>query len=330
MLGYEAAFIDQGHDGSILDGIFAGIGRLNDSTKPCNGRLILRKNRSSGKAHITGHWQQAVHAARKFTILGAMTLIDQNDDVRVQVLESGGSFHRRLEFIDDRRDDVRRLLLDHRQQLGAGASMTDFAVAVLERLLDLDVQFRAVRHDNQARVLEFLIEGERLAQHDHRQGFTRALRVPDQSPRSLTLGIAFLHLLDDSFDSKELLMAGNLTLTVIEEGKRACQIKDALLATESMEDAILLGHGNHASLSELIIVTSSTGETSRKNILQLILRERAVDQASDKGVIMVLSPFQPELASRAHGSVEDIVLIRSDQQLHRVKQGGNCARRLIR
>ena len=66
--------------------------------------------------------------------------------------------------------------------------------------------------------------------------------MPDQSSCSLTLGIAFLHLLDDSFDRKELLMAGNLAFTVVEEGERACQIKDTLLATESMEDAILLRH----------------------------------------------------------------------------------------
>ena len=102
-------------------------------------------------------------------MLGTVAFVDQHNDVRVLVLEACRAFHRRFEFVNDRRDDICRLLLDHREQFGARSGMAHETVAVLERLLDLDVEFRAVSHDDQARVFEILIEGKGLAEHHHRQ-----------------------------------------------------------------------------------------------------------------------------------------------------------------
>ena len=157
-------------------------------------------------------------------MLGAVTLVDQHDDVRVLVLEACGAFHRRLELVDDRRDDIRGLLLDHREEFGPRAGMAHKTVAVLEGLLDLHIQLGAVRHDDQARILELLIEGEGLAQHHHRQGLARTLGMPDHPALSASFAVALLHLFDDRLDAEELLMAGDLALAVVKEGERAGQL----------------------------------------------------------------------------------------------------------
>ena len=41
VLGDESAFVDEGHDGAVLDRVFDGIGRADDAAESADGRLLL-------------------------------------------------------------------------------------------------------------------------------------------------------------------------------------------------------------------------------------------------------------------------------------------------
>ena len=139
VLGDKSTLVDQGDDRAVLDRILDGVRRSDDAPETADGGLFLGKHRRAREAHITGLREQATHVRRQGPVLGAVTLVDQHDDVRVLVLETCGAFHRRLELIDDRRDDIGGLLLDHREEFGPRTGMAHKTVTVLEGLLDLHI-----------------------------------------------------------------------------------------------------------------------------------------------------------------------------------------------
>ena len=153
--------------------------------------------------------------------------------------------------------------------------------------------------------------------------------MPDDPALAAAFGVALFHLLDDRLDAEELLMAGDLTLTVVEEGERTGQFQDALLATEGVKDTVLFGDCDDPCSTKLFVGLTGAGEVTRKEVLQLCVGKRTIDEAADSSVVMMLAPLQPELTAGADGGVEGLIALHRQQELDRMEQRGDGGRGLV-
>ena len=174
----QTSFIEKRHDGTVLDGLIDRV--LVDEPAECGERaLFLAQQRGAGEAEVACLRQKAPHALPKLAVAAVkplatvtarvrpVALVDQHEDVGV-VVGLAGMAERRLELVDDGRDQWGPVP-DQLQQVTSAPGADRLHLARLECVLDLAVQVAAVGDDDDPRVHDLVIKGERAAEHDHRQ-----------------------------------------------------------------------------------------------------------------------------------------------------------------
>ena len=171
----------------------------------------------------------------------AVALVDEDEEVGVVV-----GFDRvpegRVELVDERGDEG-CAVADECDEVAAAPRADRFQFAGLEGVADLVVQVGAVGDDDDAGVDDFAVEGECAAEHDHGEGFAGALGVPDCAALALVVGAEVFYTLDGVVDGEELLVAGDLADSGVEDGEAADEVEEAVGAAEGMDEVVLGGGG---------------------------------------------------------------------------------------
>ena len=100
------------------------------------------------------------------------------------------------------------------------------------------VEVDAVGDDDHARIAYRWVQRQRLRQHDHRQRFAAAGRVPDHAACAFAIG-EVRDALDSGLDGEILLVAGDLLDAAIVEDELIGEFEQASRAEQGIQRAIL-------------------------------------------------------------------------------------------
>ena len=109
----HAPFVKQGHNGLIFHGAAHSVG-VNDAAKLRGSGLIFFEQGRARKADVTGMGKDAAHLGMNGAVLRAVTFVHQHKNIGIGVDHL--LFGNRLEFIDDRGDQVCLSSLDELDQ----------------------------------------------------------------------------------------------------------------------------------------------------------------------------------------------------------------------
>ena len=100
----KTAFVEQGHNGMVLNGLSYRVDGFDDAAEGAGGVLVFFHQRRSREGDFAGVGQHAVHLYGQFLVLATVGFVDENEDVRVGkgLLDL---FDGRGEFVDDGGDD---------------------------------------------------------------------------------------------------------------------------------------------------------------------------------------------------------------------------------
>ena len=174
----QTSFIEKRHDGAVLDGLVDRV-LVDEPAERGEGALFPAQQRGAGETEVACLRQKAPHALPKLAVAAVKPLatvtarvrpvafVDQHKDVGV-VVGLAGMAERRFELVDDGRDQWGPVP-DQLQQMTSAPGTDRLHLARLEGVLDLAVQVAAVGDNDDPRVHDLVIKGERAAEHDHRQ-----------------------------------------------------------------------------------------------------------------------------------------------------------------
>ena len=115
-------------------------------------------------------------------VLTAVSLIHQDEGVAIGLKVFVGRGHR--ELVNKGGDDMGAMILQQFNKMFAGIGLLRLQAAGAKGSANLIVQIDTVGHQNDLGVDDIRVQGQRLGQHHHGQGFAAALGVPDHAARS--------------------------------------------------------------------------------------------------------------------------------------------------
>ena len=109
----KTAFVEQRHNGFVLNGLLYGIDRFDDAAKSAGGVLVFLHQRRSRESNLAGVGQHPVHLDGQLFVLAAVRFVNQDEDV--------GIVERAFDFLDGRGK-----LVDNRGDDGIGVAFQQF------------------------------------------------------------------------------------------------------------------------------------------------------------------------------------------------------------
>ncbi len=196
------------------------------------GIAVAAVDGRTGQPEEEGIGQRGAHLHAQVALLGAVRLVDHDDNV-VPLVEHAV---RLGEFEDGRDDDLARVLAQQLLQLGAGLRLDQVGdVRGVERGADLRIQVDAVHDDDHGGRTQSRLQPQLLRGEDHEQRLARPLKVPDQPLARRALD----HTLHDLVGGVVLLVAADdleaaLLLVGGEEGEVCQDIQDDVRAQQGL------------------------------------------------------------------------------------------------
>ena len=265
-----------------------------------HGVLFTLHQRRTGKADVTGVGENSPHLGCHGTIVGAVALVDENENITGVVL--GIQPFCGNEFIDDAGNHISLAAGDQLHQMSAAGGTGRVQPGMSKRGCDLTVQFLTIGNDYHTGIAGCQLHQDVFRQHDHRQALAAALGMPDDTALPVSLGILLLNGLYDLLNGEILLITGDLLHIGIEQNEIAHQLHDPLPAQQRDDVSVLL-----------------RGQSIRHQILQGVLC---------KGFVF-LFPHIPELLGRAGGGILDCILIGRHDDLSILEQLGDVLGLLV-
>src|SRR5262249_39952141 len=187
--------------------------------------------------------------------------------------------------------------------------------ATVERAPNLVVQVNPVSHQRDARIVDTILQRNRLRHHHHRQRFSRPLRVPDDAARAFAVLADALDSVDRLLDGEILLVTGDLFLPAVKHNELTRQLDQSLRPEQAIDRPILFCTGPPFTLNFLEF-PPNIREGFGEKLLLLLPRERFVDELVDLFLdVRPIPPACPELKRRSRSRVLRLILIDRHEHL---------------
>ena len=124
-------------------------------------------------------------------------------------------------------------------QISPGCRSFHVQTTSSEGVAQLFVQVFAVCNENHSEVIQFWIQSQSTSQHNHCDGFSRTLCVPDNAALAASYIVYLFDAIYCGTNEKELLVSGNFFDAKVKDDKAVNEFQQTLWTTQIVKTSIL-------------------------------------------------------------------------------------------